>query len=163
MRHCHCQWVSILEAATPDNPTVFVPPADHRIALPLSYTELEESTFTGDSCRGGATTSTTIATIAAGHGSRVFSSRSGGGGSRGEMLGISAEEPFTSRCVYKESCTTGTRTDLWMFENAARDEREWRCCTYVVSQQRRICPPLVVAMTSFRPHLFNQPQTRGHK
>lgn len=34
------QWVSILEAATPNNHTVFAPPPDHRIAPPLSFTEL---------------------------------------------------------------------------------------------------------------------------
>ncbi|CAM9511657.1 unnamed protein product [Pylaiella littoralis] len=34
------KWVSILEAATPDNPTVFATSPDHRIAPPLSYTEL---------------------------------------------------------------------------------------------------------------------------
>ncbi|CAN0009816.1 unnamed protein product, partial [Laminaria digitata] len=36
------EWVSILEAATPHNPTVFAAPADHRIVPPLSYTELRE-------------------------------------------------------------------------------------------------------------------------
>lgn len=41
------QWVEILEAATPDNPTVFAAPADHRIAPPLSYRELlDESSVT---------------------------------------------------------------------------------------------------------------------
>lgn len=40
------QWVAILEAGTPDNPTVFAAPADHRTAPPLSYTELlEEAPF----------------------------------------------------------------------------------------------------------------------
>ncbi|CAM9518745.1 unnamed protein product, partial [Ectocarpus sp. 8 AP-2014] len=34
------EWVSILEAATPNNHTVFAPPPDHRIAPPLSFTEL---------------------------------------------------------------------------------------------------------------------------
>lgn len=99
MRHFRCQWVSILEAATPDNPTVFAPPADHRIAPPLSYTELEESTFVGGSFCRGATTTTTVA---AGHGSSVFSSWSGGGGSRGEMLGMGGEGSSASRCANKE-------------------------------------------------------------
>ncbi|CAN0243141.1 unnamed protein product, partial [Hapterophycus canaliculatus] len=34
------KWISILEAATPENPTVFATSPDHRIAPPLSYMEL---------------------------------------------------------------------------------------------------------------------------
>lgn len=35
------QWISILEAATPENATIFAAPVDHRIVPPLSYTEME--------------------------------------------------------------------------------------------------------------------------
>ncbi|CBN80497.1 hypothetical protein Esi_0052_0195 [Ectocarpus siliculosus] len=69
------EWVSILEAATPNNHTVFAPPPDHRIAPPLSFTELLQQ----DS-------SSLPSVLSANPGGSSASVSNGGGGGTGSHL-----------------------------------------------------------------------------
>eukprot|EP00752_Nemacystus_decipiens_P010152 g9048.t1 len=82
------EWVCILEAATPDHPTVFATSPDHRIAAPLSYVELLEHS---EQAGGGSNAS------AGGSASRS-SGRGAGGGRRDGATGStgSTSRPATT-------------------------------------------------------------------
>lgn len=83
------QWVCILEAATPDHPTVFAASPDHRIAPPLSYVELLR--YFEQAAGGGSTAST-------GGSACGSSGRGAGSGRRG---GAAESTGSMSRCGAK--------------------------------------------------------------
>ncbi|CAM9678741.1 unnamed protein product [Ectocarpus sp. 6 AP-2014] len=91
------EWVSILEAATPNNHTVFAPPPDHRIAPPLSFTELLQQ----DS-------SSLPSVLSANPGGSSASVSNGGGGGTGSHL---TSQPRGGRNDRSGSTGTGTSSE----------------------------------------------------
>ncbi|CAM9826954.1 unnamed protein product, partial [Ectocarpus sp. 12 AP-2014] len=89
------EWVSILEAATPNNHTVFAPPPDHRIAPPLSFTELLQQ----DS-------SSLPSVLSANPGGSSASVSTGGGGGTGSHLTTQSRGGMNGRSGNTGTCSS---------------------------------------------------------
>ncbi|CAM9377759.1 unnamed protein product [Scytosiphon promiscuus] len=114
------EWVSILEAATPENPTVFATSPDHRVAPPFSYTELLHDSapvFSSPSLAAGWTlaaaqggSNTSVSTSCRGSNSGRYGSRStrfqvGGCGSKDD--GRDRRGEGLTRHTARRPATTG--------------------------------------------------------